>query len=148
MQRKSSSILLLFRGKGVLRLCRTTTAISSTIASPQDIQSFLTKKISGGVHPFKGKILRRFSSKTYVWSVRQLPSMNTSDYRSTGAYRLPGEVPRPLQNACTLTRCYQATPRAEQSGVSGVGARGFIPLTRWGLGGGPRATSGNPLFLI
>mgnify|MGYP001530963050 CR=1 FL=1 len=28
LQRKSSSILLLFRGKGVLRLCRTTTAIT------------------------------------------------------------------------------------------------------------------------
>ena len=124
LQRKSSSILLLFRGKGVLRLCRTTTAISCAIASLQDTQSFLMKKRPRGCSFFPKASMRR------IWSVRQPPTMNTRALRSTGAYRLSGEAPAHCRRPHSNHRCSQATLRVEQSETNSVGARGFIPLTR------------------
>ena len=91
LQRKSSSILLLFRGKGVLRLCRTTTAISCAIASLQDTQSFLMKKRPGGVF-----ILPQSIDASHL--VRETATLNEHESPSIHwGVQVIRRSPRPLQ---------------------------------------------------
>ena len=138
LQRKSSSILLLFRGKGVLRLCRTTTAISCAIASLQDTQSFLMKKRPRGCSFFPKASMRR------IWSVRQPPSMNTRALRSTGAYRLSGEAPRPLQKTALQSPMF---PGDAESGAKRNEQRGsprVHPPDPVGSGGWPEGDLREP----